>query len=325
MIRMEDVIIIGAGPTGIYAAFQAGLRQLKARVFDASPSPGGQLTSFYPEKPIYDIPGVPSVKAGDFVQALMNQYAPFAKSIPMHLSTSIQSIKQGQDHYEVITDNGDSYQSKFLILATGSGRLIPRVLEVEHLAVRHRVHYTIHDIASFKDKDVAVLGGGDSALDWANVLLGVAKSVTLVHRRKVFRAMEHSLESFQKQGHLHAGFEVKAVTEKDQKIKLQLIDTINLETRKIDVDDVIVCYGFLTTRGVYEAWGLHTEQHEISVSSSLETNLHNVFAVGNVTHFEGKSHTIAAGFGEVMEVIETIQHRLFPEKKILYSSFLKKP
>jgi thioredoxin reductase (NADPH) len=320
---MHDLLIIGAGPAGLYAGFQAGLRGVKAIIVDSLPMQGGLLTTFYPDKPIYDIPGFANIRADHFIEALMKQYRPFASQAPIHYEEKIISLKQIKDGYEAISETGNVFQTKFVMIASGAGSLSPRKLESMDEQVLPFVHYSVQDLKRFENKRVVVLGGGDSALDWANTLLPIAQSVTIIHRRQEFRALQHSIDSFKLKGTMFAPYEIDSINKKNA-LHIQLNDIEKQKRITVDADEIVVCYGFLASIGTYQTWGLETKPEGIMVNSTMETNLVNVFAVGNASTYEGKSKNIATAFGEVAAVMEMINLRLFPGKKHVYSSFLKR-
>ena len=321
-MRMHDLLIIGAGPAGIYAGFQAGLRGVKAIIVDSLPMQGGLLTAFYPDKPIYDIPGFANIRADHFIDALMAQFTAFSNQIPISFNEKIIGLKAIQDGYEATSDQGKRYQARFVMIASGTGSLLPRQLNDVHPQVAPHVHYSIKDLSIFKGKRVALLGGGDSAFDWGNTLLPIAQSVTLIHRRHEFRALQYSIDQFKQRGQIKTPFEVQTI-EKNHDLTLTLKHAESDNIELLQVDEMVVCYGFISSIGAYQPWGLLTKPDGIVVNTKMETNLANVFAVGNASTYEGKAKTIATAFGEVASVMEVINTRLFPGKKILYSSFLK--
>ncbi|MFZ9139576.1 MAG: NAD(P)/FAD-dependent oxidoreductase [Bacilli bacterium] len=320
---MQDLLIIGAGPSGIYAGFQAGLRGVKATIVDSLPLQGGLLTTFYPDKPIYDIPGFANIRADHFIEELMKQYRPFAEQVPIYQAEKITKLNPIKDGYELVSETGKTFQSKFVMIASGAGSLSPRKLESVTNEISPYVHYSIQNLKHFEHKRVVVLGGGDSALDWANTLLPIAQSVTIIHRRQEFRALQYSLDVFKTKGQVLTPFEIQSI-EKQKELRIHVK---NIETQKsstVIADEIVVCYGFLAAIGTYQAWGLDAKQEGIVVNSKMETNLPNVFAVGNASIYDGKSKNIATAFGEVAAVMEQINLRLFPGKKHVYSSFLKR-
>ena len=322
-MRMHDLLIIGAGPAGIYAGFQAGLRGVKAIIVDSLPMQGGLLTTFYPDKPIYDIPGFANIRADHFIEALMKQYRPFAAQAPIHYGEKIINLKAIKDGYEAISETGNIFQTKYVMIASGAGSLSPRKLESMHEQVLPFVHYSVQDLKRFEKKRVVVLGGGDSALDWANTLLPIAQSVTIIHRRLEFRALQHSIDSFKLKGKVLAPYDIDFIA-KPSALHIHLTEIEKQTQLTVEADEVVVCYGFLAAVGTYQSWGLEAKQDGIVVNSKMETNLGNVFAVGNASTYEGKSKNIATAFGEVAAVMEMMNLRLFPGKKHVYSSFLKR-
>jgi len=319
---MQDLLIIGAGPAGLYAAFQAGLRGVKATVVDSLPLQGGLLTTFYPDKPIYDIPGFVSIRADHFIETLMAQLAPFSKQISIQYNEKITALKPFENGYAITSEKGQVYHAKFVVVASGTGSLLPRQFQDVQPQVAPHVHYSIKDLSIFKGKRVALMGGGDSAFDWGNTLLPIAQSVTIIHRRQEFRALQHSIDQFKLKGSIQTPFEVTSIQkESDLFMQLKHVETQLHQT--VHVDEIVVCYGFTAALGTYQTWGLVAKQDGIVVNSKMETNLANVFAVGNASTYDGKAKTIATAFGEVASVMELINLRLFPGKKIVYSSFLK--
>jgi thioredoxin reductase (NADPH) len=314
-----DLIILGAGPAGLYAGFQAGLRQINAIILEALPLEGGQLTTFYPDKPIYDIPGLTSVRADELVVQLTNQWRRFQSTVPLIYDQVVTQIESGESGYKLITNTGTVYQAKYICLASGSGLLSAKRLAFED----PHIHYAMRDLNQFNQQDVLVLGGGDSALDWANTLLPRAKKVTLVHRRTNFRALETSVNAFNKSGTILTPYDVKSLIRQGEKLHVTLSHLETKEILNLVVDDIVVCYGFVSAFASYQAWGLNANAQGITVNSMMETSREGVFAVGNAATYPGKSKTIASAFGEVTTVFEVINHRLHPGKKLLYSSFLK--
>jgi thioredoxin reductase (NADPH) len=320
---MQDLIIIGAGPTGIYAGFQAGLRKISATILEALPLTGGLLTTFYPDKPVYDIPGFISIQADQFIQHLISQWQPYQSAVPLKLDQQVVGLTPIEGGYAVTTQTQTTYQAKYVLFATGTGNLKPRLLPFQDQGYAHRVHYAITDLKTFQNQRVVVLGGGDSALDWANTLTGIAKQVTIVHRRHEFRGFASSLSTFKTKGKVLTAYEVKNIVSLNQGVRL---DLLNLETEieaKMEADHIVVCYGFMSTLGTYTKLGLHAQADGIHVDQRGQTNLSHVYAVGNAAIYQGKSKTIATALGEVASVMETINSQLHPGQKILYSSQLK--
>jgi thioredoxin reductase len=320
---MNDLLIIGAGPTGLYAGFQAGLRQIKATIVDGLAMPGGLLTAFYPDKPIYDVPGFVSVRADAFIEAMLAQWRPYHQQVPLVLNEKVTAIKPIEGGYQVTSHLGQTYLARFVLIASGNSTLTPKTIPLADPQLQPHVHYAIHDLTQFKGKRIAVLGGGDSAFDWANTLLPLAQSVTLIHRRDSFRALNQSVITFKSKGHLIAPAVVADMTMTKSGIVLKLQQEADSQSLHVEVDDVVVCYGFVSLPSERRTWGMTMVPEGIVVNAYHETSLPNIFAVGNASTYQGKGNNLASSLGEVAAVMETIQHRLFPGKKIVYSSFLK--
>lgn len=316
---MYDLIIIGAGPAGIYAAYLAGLRQMKAVVLESLSTVGGQLKTYYPQKPIYDIPGMKHILAETFIDQLWKQYETFKHEVPIQLNAKVEKITPIEGGYEINTSQ-QLYQSKTILLCSGAGSLSPRRLEGIH---DDRVLYSIHHPLDYKNKTMAVLGGGDSALDWANELAIAGAHVTLIHRRDEFRALSAMVDKFNQAGKMLVPFDITQVETQKPNLTIHLKHVTEAYETQWHGDFILVCYGFVADTGLLHSWGVETFQGKALVHSSMETSLSGVYGVGNAITYEGKAHTIASAFGEVNTAIESIHQRLRPGKKLLYSSFLK--
>lgn len=318
---MLDVLIIGAGPVGLYAGFSAGLRKLNAAVIESLPYVGGQLTSLYPEKPIYDIPGFKEVKAKDFIETLEEQYNQFKDVVPLHLMTQVTNIKKVEDHFVVETTK-QTFETKTVLISNGGGTFSPRLLEVEN-ADKPNVLYSVKTFEQFKDKKILVLGGGDSALDWAIALAGVSKNVILSHRRKEFRAHDTSIEKFKTLGKILTPYTVEKVLGDKLANQVVLKNVESNEELTLDVDYVLVNYGLLTSKNTYGDWGLELENNLVKVNSKYRTNIEGIYAVGNCCQYDGKLKMICPGLGEAATAIGDINNYLNPGKNNnVYSSAL---
>ncbi|MDR0831573.1 MAG: NAD(P)/FAD-dependent oxidoreductase [Bacillales bacterium] len=312
---MLDVIVVGAGPIGLFAGYYLGLRKLKSLILESKEVYGGQPLKIYPEKIISDVPGILAVKSKDFIEMLYQQYETFAKDIPIHYQEEIIEIKKLQDSYLVIT-NKDKYESKTILISSGNGVNIPKKLEVE--GVDEKVLYQITDLKSLLNKDVIVLGGGDSALDNANLLKDIAKSVTLIHRRAEFRGHEHSLELFRNSlGNVITSAHIdKIIIENDKHFLL-----IN-STEKIYFDYLVVNYGFLESKNYFSNI-LNIDTLGIQVKTNMETSFEGVFCVGNACSYYGKTKTLTTGFGEVITAVTAIHQKIYPSKNPTFYSSIK--
>ena len=316
-----DILIIGAGPTGLFAVFEAGLLQLKCHIIDALPQPGGQLAELYPKKPIFDIPGYPSVLAGELVDNLMEQIKQFQPGFT--LSETAETIDKLEDGTFVVTTNkGTKHHAKAVAIAGGLGTFEPRKPAIENIAFYEEkgVEYFVKNPDQFKDKNIVIAGGGDSALDWSVFLSNVAKSVTLVHRRNEFRGALDSVEKVQelkKMGKINliTPAEVIAVHGENQ-VEAVTLD-INGEHKKIETDFFIPLFGLTPKLGAIANWGLEIEKNAIKVNNALDyqTNIEGIYAIGDVNIYPGKLKLILCGFHEATLMCQSVYNRINPGKR----------
>lgn len=299
--QVFDITIIGGGPTGLFGAFYAGMRQMSCKIIDGLEELGGQLTALYPEKYIYDMPGFPKVLAKDLVQAQVEQGLQYdAQAV---LGQKIMTLEQREDGiWRMASEHGQEHLSRTVIVTAGAGSFSPNKLPLEGMEhwEGHGMHYYVKHPEDFRGKRVLIVGGGDSALDWALHLETLAQHVTLVHRRDKFRAHEESVEKL-----LHSGVEVNTFWEVgkvfgDGHIQgVEIFNNRNGEKREIPVNDVILSLGFKADLGPIKTWGLELQGNSIIVNTRMETNLPGVYAAGDVVTFDGKLKLIATGVGEV--------------------------
>ncbi len=297
--QVFDITIIGGGPVGLFTAFYAGMRQLSVKIIESLPQLGGQLAALYPEKYIYDIAGFPKIRAQELVDNLKKQMNQFSPSIC--LEQSVEHVEKQTDGIFKLTTNSEIHFSKTVIITAGNGAFQSKKLPLAGVEKFEgsNIHYFVNNVNKFAGKRVMIFGGGDSAVDWALMLESIAKQVTLVHRRDTFRAHEKSVEYLQKST-------VQVITPfvPTELIGEKRIDKVVLEevrgTRKLtmDVDDVIVNYGFVSSLGPIKNWELEIENNSIVVNSRMETNIAGIYAVGDICTHEGKLKLIATGFGE---------------------------
>lgn len=309
---MLEVLIIGAGPTGLYAAFLAGLRNLNAAVIESSGEPGGQLTAVYKDKFIYDIPGFPKISAKDYIDGQVIQYERFKSSLPIYYNEEAIDITKVDDYFIVKTTT-KTIETKFVLIAHGGGGFVPQKLKID----QHfdNILYYIKDLNQFKDKKIVVLGGGDSALDWAIDLSEYSKDVTLVHRRDEFRALQSSVDLFNEKGTILTPYMVDTVEGVDtQAGTLVLKHAKTHEKMTLDTDYIVVNYGFVLTKSKLEEWGLEGEKGLIKVDYTMQTNLPGIYAAGNGIDYPGKVKLISTGQGEAATAIQSITTLLYPEK-----------
>lgn len=313
-----DVTIIGGGPVGMFSAFYAGMRGMSVKVVESLPQLGGQLSALYPEKYIYDIAGFPEVKAQQLVDDLERQMKVFP--IEVCLEESVETIDKNAEGIFVIKTNEKTHYSKTILITAGNGAFNPRPLGIEREEdfKNANLHYFVNDLEKFRGKNVMIFGGGDSAVDWALMLEAVAKKVTLVHRRDKFRAHEHSVEKL-----LASSIEVLTPYNPHSLIGNDKIDQVALKHAKdesqtliMDVDEVIVNFGFVSTLGPIKNWGLQIEKNSIVVNSRMETNIEGIYAAGDICTYEGKIKLIASGFGEAPAAISNAKVYVDPSSKV---------
>ena len=318
-----DIIVIGAGPTGLFAIFEAGLLKLKCHLIDYLPQPGGQLAEIYPKKPIYDIPGFPSVLAGELVDNLMEQAAPFNPGFTLgERAESIEKTDDGQ--FIVTTNRGTAHKAPNIMIAGGLGCFAPRKPVLDNLEKYEDkgVDYIIKDPEKFRDKKVVIAGGGDSALDWSIFLADVASEVTLVHRRKSFRG---ALDSVEKVENLVAAGKMTLITEAqisgldggDELNKVTVTENSG-EVHEIDTDNFIPLFGLSPKLGPIKEWGLDLGKEAILVDTeTYSTTVPGIFAVGDINQYEGKLKLILCGFHEATIAVQNCYKRIFPDKKLV--------
>jgi thioredoxin reductase (NADPH) len=319
-----DILIIGAGPTGLFAVFEAGLLQLKCHLIDALPQPGGQCSEIYPKKPIYDIPGFPEVLAGDLVDNLMEQIKPFQPGFT--LGERAETIQKQEDGSFVVTTNkGTQHQAPVVAIAGGLGSFEPRKPQLAGLEKFEDkgVNYFIKDPEVYRNKRVLIAGGGDSALDWSIFLAEVASDVTLVHRRNEFRG---ALDSVEKVQHLKNQGKINLITPAEV-VGLNGADDLEAVTvRKMSdpqedfelaVDHFIPLFGLSPKLGPIADWGLEIEKNAIKVDNTLDyqTNIPGLYAIGDVNTYPGKLKLILCGFHEATLMCQSAYQRIHPDKK----------
>ena len=316
-----DIIIIGAGPTGLFAVFEAGLLKLKCHLIDSLAQPGGQCTEIYPKKPIYDIPSRPEILAGDLVDQLMKQIQPFQPGFTLG-ETASEIKKQADGSFVVATDKGTQHQAPVVAIAGGLGTFEPRkpILQNLDLWEDKGVDYIIRDPEKYRNKKVLIAGGGDSALDWTIVLAEVAQSLTLVHRRNEFRGALDSVEKVQalkdqNKIQLITPAEVTALQGDNHLSSL----TVTRQGTAVehDVDFFIPLFGLTPKLGPIAHWGLDIEKNAIKVDNSLDyqTNIPGIYAIGDVNTYPGKLKLILCGFHEATLMCQSAFRRIFPQKK----------
>ena len=316
--KVYDVTIIGAGPTGLFTAFYGGMRQASVKIIESLPHIGGQLTALYPEKYIYDVAGYPKVRAQELVDQLVEQASRFDPEIV--LGQAVETLERlDDDTFRMTSNTGEVHLTKTIIITAGNGAFQPRRLNIgdsEQFEGKN-LHYYVKDMNQYKDKEVVLLGGGDSAVDWALMLEKVAKKVTLVHRRNEFRAHEQSVEELKASTvELATPFTpVEIVC--SEKIDRIILEEVKGERRiELEADDIICNYGFISSLGPIKDWGLEIEKNSIVVNSKMETNIPGIYAAGDICTYDGKVKLIVTGFGEGPTAINNAKNYIDPKARI---------
>lgn len=320
--EVRDITVIGAGPVGLATAFWAGMREASSRIIDSLPELGGQLTTLYPEKWIFDVPGHPRVLARDLVEMLREQ-ALDQFDVPVHLETTAERISWEDDLVVLHTDKGD-LRSRTVIVAGGHGAFEPKKLPGYDMGPweGRGAHYLVGSKEEFAGKKVLIVGGGDSAFDWVVNLLEVADSITLVHRREGFRAHEVTIGQVMEAREagrvdVHVPFQIKDVQGNGQIERVVLFHSEReTEVVELDIDAVLLQLGFKTALGPLKEWGFEVVKGAIVVDPIMRTSLPQVWACGDITTFEGKLKLIATGFSEAAIAVAQAVHSFRPDMKI---------
>ena len=318
-----DVVIVGAGPCGLFQVFELGLLGLKAEIIDSIRQPGGQCTELYPDKPIYDIPAIPVCSGEELTEALLKQIEPF--DCGMHLGEEVTVVRRNDDDsFHVETNAGNQFQARAVVIAGGVGSFQPRQLrvpEAEEFAGKS-LHYRVQDPKRFAGKKLVILGGGDSALDWVLELVDVAEHITLVHRRDEYRAVPASVEKMRQlvtDGKMDVIENAKAtvIEGNDGVVKSITIQPKEGEAVDVPVDHVLVFFGLAPKLGPIAEWGLDINRKTINVDTEkFETSEPGIYAVGDINFYPGKKKLILCGFHEAALAAFAIKHRIEPDKKI---------
>ncbi|MFD1737768.1 NAD(P)/FAD-dependent oxidoreductase [Bacillus salitolerans] len=302
----------------MFTAFYGGMRQARVKIIESLPQLGGQLSTLYPEKYIYDVAGFPKVRAQELVNNLIEQMAKFEPTVC--LEESVEFVEKLEDGTFQLKTNKQDHFSKTIIITAGNGAFQPRRLDLEDAGrfEGKNLHYFVDDITKFAGKRVLVCGGGDSAVDWALMLEPIAEKVFLTHRRNKFRAHEHSVENlFSSKVEIKTPYQPTTLISENGKIAkvtLQEVKGNNIET--LEVDAVIVNFGFVSSLGPIKDWGLTIEKNSIVVNSKMETNVRGIYAAGDICTYEGKVKLIACGFGEAPTAVNNAKTYYDPNAKV---------
>jgi thioredoxin reductase (NADPH) len=315
-----DILIIGAGPTGLFTVFEAGLLKMRCHIIDALPQAGGQCSELYPKKPIYDIPGFPEILAGDLTENLLEQGKQFEPGFTLgERADTIEKLEDGS--FIVTTNKGTKHAAPIIAIAGGLGSFEPRKPDLDNLDYYENkgLNYFIKDPEVYRDKRVVISGGGDSALDWSIFLTDVAKEVTLIHRRNEFRGALDSLEKVQEltaQGKINL-ITPAVVTKIGGEDKVEhVVVTKNGEETKIETDCFVPLFGLSPKLGPIGNWGLEIEKNAIKVDTlDYQTNIPGIFAIGDVNTYPGKLKLILCGFHEATLMCQAAYKIINPGKR----------
>ena len=322
-----DVVVVGAGPTGLFAVFELGLLDIKAHLIDILPRAGGQCSELYPEKPIYDIPGFPIVTGQGLVDNLMKQIEPFRPTF--HFGEMVEALTSTGDAdkpaFRITTDAGKTFECKAVMVAAGGGSFQPKKPPIAGVEAYEgkSVFYAVRRMEDFRDKNVLIVGGGDSALDWTLNLHPVAKRITLLHRRDDFRAAPHSVNAMRElvaAGKMDLAIgQVSAIKGSDGQLEGATIKANDGSTRDIACERMMPFFGLTMKLGPIADWGLSLDENLVPVDTEkFETSTPGIFAVGDINHYPGKLKLILSGFHETALAAQKIHRYVYPDKKLMF-------
>ncbi len=315
--ELYDLAIIGAGPVGQYAAYYAGLRGMKTLVIDSLSQLGGQLSALYPEKYIFDVAGFPQIYSKDLVQNLTDQMMQY--DLNVQLNQKVTELVPEGDILNIATDKGLKFQASTAIVSAGRGAFTPRKIDLSNLADLEGkgVHYFITDKAKLKGKKLMIVGGGDSAFDWALNLSDVAESITLIHRSDQFRAHHDTIvKVLEMPVKVHTFHEVKAIHGDEHVQGVTIYHNKTMEETQVECDHLLLNLGFLANLGPIKQWGLELHGNYIKVNSRMETNIPRVYSAGDIVIYDGKLPLISTGFGDAATAVNHAYALIHPGAKI---------
>ncbi|WP_024547289.1 NAD(P)/FAD-dependent oxidoreductase [Rickettsia gravesii] len=317
-----DVVIIGAGPIGLFAVFQAGMLGMKCHVIDTQEVIGGQCITLYPEKPIYDIPAYPKIAAEELIKQLELQAAPFNPIY--HLNQQAIELNKQDDFFEIKTSKNTLIKSKVIIIAAGAGSFGPNkppLANIEDFESKS-VFYFINDKSKFAGKNIVIAGGGDSAVDWAISLSDIANKIYLVHRRDTFTAAPESVRQLRHIAEtdkieLVTGYQLNALDGNNSELQSVIVKDLQNNTRKLDANILLPFFGLKQDLGRLANWGLNVKLHHIEVDSSYyQTNIEGIYAIGDIAHYVGKRKLILTGFAEAASSLHHAYSKVFDGKAL---------
>jgi thioredoxin reductase (NADPH) len=319
-MHKTDIVIIGAGPVGLFAVFEAGMLKMKCHIVDALEFTGGQCNALYPEKPIYDIPAHPKINAEDLISNLEEQIKPFAPHY--HLNQTVEKLEKVSDGWQVTTSTGTIIDTKAVIVAAGCGAFGPHkppLAGLEEYEKTGAVQYMVRKIKDFTDKEIVIAGGGDSAVDWVLSLAAVAKKLSVIHRRDKFRAAPESVAQLHKladEGKIDLIIPYQLAGLKGEQGKLQQVIVQDLEgnQKAIAADVLLPFYGLSMELGPIADWGLDLDKKHIKVEyHNMRTNIEGIYAIGDIADYQGKLKLILSGFNEAALATHDIYNIVYPD------------
>ncbi len=319
MTEIDDIIIVGGGPVGLFAGFYAGMRNARVKIIESLGQVGGQPRLLYPKKNIYDIPAYPSINGQELSHRLIEQISRF--NLEVCLNEEVQTIEwlEEEEAYLLRSQDGE-HRGRSIILAVGGGAFQARKLKLEEAASfeKTNLHYLVKDLESYRNLDVVINGGGDSAVDWALALEPIAKTVSLVHRRDKFRALDYSVQQLKESDiRLLTPYEPHGIEADGDRIKVMLFkERRGEDIQRLEADAFIVSYGFQSSLGAIQDWPLEKSAGRIQVDYKMESSLDRVFAIGDVCDYPGKIDLIATGFGEAPIAVNHAIHSIHPDQSI---------
>lgn len=316
-----DIVVVGAGPVGLFTVFQCGMLNIKCHVVDSLPDIGGQCTALYPEKPIYDIPAQPVITGGDLITSLQAQAAPFNPTY--HLGQQVISLDKDGDVWHVTTSKDTKIECKAIIIAAGAGAFGPNRPPLENLVQYEEtsVFYMVRDRAQFSDKNIMIAGGGDSAIDWAISLFDVAKKITVIHRRDKFRAMPESVAKMNELAAQHPDkleiltpYQLSELHGNNGVLDNVTLTSMNGDKRDVATDALLAFYGLVPQLGPIANWNLNLDGQTITVDpSTCETSVSSIYAVGDIASYDKKLKLILTGFAEVASAAHDAHRYIYPD------------
>jgi thioredoxin reductase (NADPH) len=321
-MHKTDVLVIGAGPVGLFTVFQAGMLGMKCHVVDNLDMVGGQCSALYPEKPIYDIPAYAEITAANLIKNLCAQNEKFKPEY--HLEQQVENVTNDGKSFHAITSKGVEIQSKIVIIAAGAGSFTPNRPPLENLEQYENksVFYLVKNMEDFRGKKIAIAGGGDSAIDWAINLANIAEKIYLIHRREKFRAAPESLNQIaelEKQGKIElvVPYQLHKLEGTNGILEKVIVADLDGNEKALDANILLPFFGLATDLGPIKNWGIGLEHFHVNVNqSSSETNIPGVYAVGDVAHYPGKVKLILVGFSEAALALHHAYERVFDGKAL---------